>query len=351
MASYSYSGNNDFRGYIAANYKPLLGFVGNDGGVNWNALNKAGGVDLYQGNSADKWGSYTTGGTADLVNKLYKGWQGMYANDLKASAQSANDAVASAIAALNAQPRLPSFDWAGAMATAGATAANTVNPVYQDKLNQYLAKVQASLAQKQTQVTRNKQDITTALTQALEDSALSRARTQENTTTQLGDITANENSWQRQEGRQFDAARMALLDSIGNSGLGESGIGRQQEANAITDRNLQSEDQTRAFNNQRRDIQTIATRTLADLDRSDARQKTSSQRATEDQDIDLNNFIQNANLDEQSFRATNEMERIGAINSATQSAYSQMVAQAIQALAGSGARAQDIALFRQVYGG
>lgn len=352
----NYIGNNDFRGYVSylakndpntvnrQGYKNLLGIVGNDGGINFTNFK---GLDTPFGYSIGANGGEKL---KQDVNKLYKQYMDSYKADLKSTADSSNSAVAAAIAALNAQPRLPSFDYSGSMAKAGQTAVSKVNPVYQDKLNQYLAKAQADLGQKQVGVTRNKEDIATALATALEDSATGRTRTVEDQTTQLGDIGANENSWQRQEGRQFDAARMALIGDVANSGLAESGIGQQQVGNAVTDRNLASEDQTRTFNNQRRDVNTVATRTLQDLDKGDVREKAGSQRATENQDIDLNNFIQNASLDEQSFRAGNEAERVNAINSATQSAYQQIVAQTIQALTGKGARSQDIALFKQVYG-
>jgi hypothetical protein len=352
----NYIGNNDFRGYVSylakndpnsinrQGYSNLLGIIGNDGGINFTNFK---GLDTPFGYSVGANGGQRL---QSDVNALYKKYMDSYKADLASTANSSNNAYAAAIAALNAQPKLPKFDYSGSMARAGQTAASTVNPVYQDKLNQYLAKAQAALGQKQVDVSRNKEDIATALASALEDSATSRTRATEDQTTQLGDITDNENSWQRQEGRQFDAARMALLGDTANAGLTESGIGQQQEANAVTDRNLASEDQTRTFNNQRRDVNTVASRTLADLDTSDTRERAGSQRATENQDIDLNNFIQNASLDEQSFRASNEAERVSAINSATQSAYQNIVAQTIQALTGQGARAQDIALFKQVYG-
>lgn len=350
MASYNYSGNNDFRGYIASNYKPLLGFVGNDGGINWSALNKAGGVDLYNGNAIGNHASYNTEGTAKLVNKLYKEWQGAYAGDLKSSASASSAAAAAAIAALNAQPKLPKFDYAGSYARAGNTAASTVNPVYQDKLNQYLEKARAALGQKNVSVTRNKEDIQTALAQALEDSATGRVRTTEDTENKLGDITSNENSFQRQEGRQFDSARTALLGDVANAGLTESGIGQGKVQDATIDRNLASEDEVRGFDAAKRDTELFRTRTLADLDKSDVREQAGSVRAKENQDIDLNNFIQNSNLEEKAFRSSNEYERINAVNAATQSAYQKIVAQTIASLSGSGARAQDIALFKQVYG-
>lgn len=254
------------------------------------------------------------------------------------------------MAQLAAQPKLPSFNYGASMASAQATAANTVNPVYQDKLNQYLAKAQATLGQKTTDVTRKKEDIATALAQALQDSELGRQRATEDNTNAMGDITANENSWQRQEGRQFDTARTGLLVDTANKGLTESGLGQGVVDSAVTDRNLASADQVRGFDNQKRDTETLFNRKLSDINTSDERSRGSAQRSTQDQEIDLNNFIQNANLDEQSFRANNELDRIDAINNATQSAYQQIVAQAIQALSGSGARPQDIALFKQVYG-
>lgn len=351
MASYNYSGNNDFRGYLAgdATRSWALDYAGNDGGVNMDKLNKAGGVSrAYQANGSPV--SALPSAASKIIQDLYRQYTGLYNNDLKASAGSASNAAASAIAALTAQPKLPKFDYAGSYARAGATAASTVNPVYQDKLNQYLEKARTALGQKNVDIARKKEDITTALQQSLEDSATGRTRTTEDTTTKIGDITANENSFQRQEGRQFDAARTALLGDVANAGLTESGIGQGKVADAVVDRNLASEDQVRTFDNSKRDANTFMTRTLADLDKSDTRETGGATRAKEGQDIDLNNFIQNSQLEEKSFRTENEAQRIGAINDATQSAYQSILAQTIQSLAGRGTKAADIALFKQVYG-
>jgi hypothetical protein len=343
MASYSYSGNNDFRGYLAANYKPLLAFTGNDGGVDWNKLNKAGGVDLPTA-------SYDTGATAKLVSNLYSKWQNLYKTDLAGAASAADRRTEQALAALAAQPVLPKFNYAANYAKAQQQAAKAVNPVYKDKLNAYLEKANVALNQEKVQTTRNKEDISTALAQALDDSATSRTRTAEDTTTQLGDVNASENTFQTQEGRAFDQARTALLGDVSNAGLTESGIGQGQVANAVTDRNIASADQTRQFSAKRRDINTLSSRTLADLDTADVRSKGTAERKTGQEDIDLNNFIQNAGLEEKAFRAENEAGRVGAINTATGSAYDKIVANVISSLANSGTRSQDIALFKQVYG-
>lgn len=254
------------------------------------------------------------------------------------------------LAALSAQPKLPTFDFASNYARAQSTAASTVNPVYQDKLNRYLEGKNMRISQETTTRTRNKEDIATELANTLEDIQGGKQAATEDTQLRLGDILANENSWQRQEGRQFDQARAALLGQISDAGLTESGIGQNADQQAIIDRNLASEDQTREFNNQRRDTTIAFNRKISELEKTGTRAEKSSARRTEDEDIALRNYIDNEGLQEREFRATNEQERLSAISQATDAAWAQIIAQTVQALAGSGARGQDIALFKQVYG-
>lgn len=269
---------------------------------------------------------------------------------LQAQLAQGNAALAATRAQIAAMPRLPAFDSNSAWQRAQNTAASTVNPVYQDKLNRYLEKAKAALGQETTTRTRNKQDISTALTQALEDTLMSRQRTEEDVTNKLGDITADENSFQRQEGRQFDAARTALLGDVANAGLTESGMGQGIVQDAVVSRNLASEDQVRGFTNEKRDTNIFKTRTLADLDKTDTRERGGAARRTENEDIALRNFIEMQSFEEGEFRAENEYNRLQDIAGATGSAYSQIVRDTIAALAGSGARAQDIQLFQQIYG-
>lgn len=261
-----------------------------------------------------------------------------------------NAAYAAIQAQIAAQPRLPSFDYASNYGRAQSVAASTVNPVYTDKLNRYLEKNAVERGQQTATRTRNKEDIATALAQALQDSADTRTRTNEDVTTKLGDITANENSFQRQEGRAFDRARTSLLGDVADAGLTESGIGQGTVQDATVDRNLASEDQVRGFTNEKRDTQVFQTRTLADLDKSEVREKGGAARRTEGEDIALRDFIENQALDERSTRADLEYQRTNEINAATGSAFQSILAQTIASLAGSGARPQDIALFKQVYG-
>jgi len=273
-----------------------------------------------------------------------------YLKKAQADSASLSKQVAALLSQIEQRPRLPQFDYAANMAKARGTAASTVNPVYQDKLNRYLEKQKVSRNQETVARQRNKQDIATSLTQSIEDIALNRGRTNEDATNKITDITNTENSWQRQEGRQFDQAREALLGNVAEAGLTESGLGQGTIQNAVTDRNLASADQVREYDTAKRDTEIFRTRTLADLDSTETRERGGATRRTENEDIALRDFIEMQGVDERDTRANLEMERTSAIDNAAQSAYQKLVASTKQSLAQSGARAQDIALFEQVYG-
>lgn len=249
-----------------------------------------------------------------------------------------------------AQPKLPKFDYSANYTQAQNTAASTWNPVYTNRLNTYLEGKKLKIAQNKDQTAANKRDIDAALNQALEDSLLGRERTTEDADTQIGDINAAEGSFQRQEGRQFDAARSALLGDVADAGLTESGLGQGIVQDAVTDRNLASEDQVREFDQGRRDTEVFRTRTLADLDTSDERERGSAANRTADEDRLLQDFIETQDYEERVYRAQNELDRIMSVNQGTNDAFNTILAQTIQALAGQGYSDRDIAYFKQVYG-
>lgn len=270
--------------------------------------------------------------------------------ELMKSIAGGNAALRAAQAELAARPRLPSFNSSAARAQADATAASTVNPVYQDKLNRYIQGKNLRVGQQTEIRTRNKQDIASALAQALEDITTGRVRTGEDAALKTGDIQAEEDTWQRQEGREFERARVALLGDLADAGLTESGIGQGAADDAVTDRNIASEAQEREYGEQKRDVELFRNRTLADLDTKEVREKGGAARRTENEEVALRQFVEEENWKEQDFRAINEAERVAAVTEASRSAYANIIAQTIASLAGSGARSQDIALFKQVYG-
>lgn len=249
-----------------------------------------------------------------------------------------------------AVPRLPDFNYGANYAKSQKMAAKAVNPKYKDNLKRYLEGKKIRVNQQKVTTQRSKEDIASELSQTLEDTGTNRLRTEEDVTNKLGDITANENSYQQQEGRQFDRARAALLGDNATSGLTESGIGQGRVANAVTDRNLASEDQVREFSKDKRNTEIFRTRTLADLDTTDVRAKGGAQRRTEDQDIALKNFVELENFNEKDFRVKNEGDRVLELMNAQESAWNKIIKQTARSLAGSGRKAQDIEYFLKFYG-
>lgn len=248
------------------------------------------------------------------------------------------------------QPKLPYFDTSANWAKAQSAVTGSVHDVYNDKLNSFLAKQALTQKQKTEDTNANINQLDLSLSRSLADNAETRTQTDEDVTNKLGDIGANENSFQTQEGNSFDKARTALLGTIANSGLTESGIGRGQEASAITDRNLSSADQVREFNNQRRDTNIFKERTFGDLEKSDTRntEDTATSKAMDTKQ--LQDYIDTAKLTENDFRTDNETAMQNELYSATSKQAGINVNDFIASLVASGARPQDIALAKSIYG-
>lgn len=269
------------------------------------------------------------------------------------TSQSIDDRIAelkATIEAANPTPVLPQFDSSAARAQARKTAAKTQDPIYQDNLSRYMERKKLRIGERKSEVEEAKEAAEIELEQLLEDSGISRERTGEDAETQLGDINANEDSFQTQEGTQFDRARDALLGGVADAGLTESGIGQGIAQDAVTDRNLESADTVREFDNNRRDVETFKTRTFQDLDKGEIRGKEKETRTKEQQDRALEDFITMQGAEEEQFRVENEQSRLDAIRSSSQDAYQKIVADRLAQLAKQGRSARDINFFSSVYG-
>lgn len=275
-------------------------------------------------------------------------------NGAIAAANAAATTAAQNLAAIQAQvaalPKLPAYDTTAAYASAQKAATAAVDPVYQDKLNQYLQQEQLTTAETTRKEGETEAGIATTLGQQTEDNATNRTRTGEDQTTKIGDVNTNEGNFQQDSGTAFDRARSALLGTVAGSGLTTSGIGQGQVAASTADRNQAEKEQTQTFDASRRDINTAATRTFADLATSDTRNTSAAATNTTQAKEGLQDYIDNANLDEQNFRTTNESDRQAAISGATQQEYSTGVNNFIASLIGSGARSQDVQLAKEIYG-
>lgn len=261
------------------------------------------------------------------------------------------DALNRQTAALQAQtaaaPKLIYRDTNAAWQSAQNSAAASVNPVYQDYLNQFVTKQQNSLSQQQATDAAAKQQADTTLQQTNEDIATNRQRTAEDTASAIAQNQQKEGAWQTQEGtqaaQQEEAARLAL----GDQGIEGRGAGQLQQSQM--DRNAASNTQTQQFQNQRDTANQLATRTYQDLDTKGTRATEMDTTQKADLDRTLNDFITNQGTDLTGFQSTNESARLSALFNATQQNYQTSNAAWLASLVQGGARPQDVALAAQVY--
>lgn len=341
----NYSGNDDFRGWLAAgNYKlapssswspvssgqDLLKYYGNDGKTgSTNATVKAYGDQAYQ--------QYMAGRTPEIAAKLT-------ADSQNAALDRQTQAIYAQIAA---QPKLLYRDVNAAWQQAQNKAASSVNPVYQDNLTRKLQQLATARSQQQAQTDAEKAAEDTTLAQTNEDIQTNRVRTLEDTQSAIAQSQANEANWQTQEGQQADQAETAARLGVGDQGQMGKGAGDLEFQKIV--RNQGSAQATSDFTNERATKQLLSTRTFQDLDTKGTRATEFNTTQKSNLDRSLNDFITNQGLEENEFRATNESNRLSALYDATQNTYKSDTASWLASLVGK-ARSQDIALTSQVYG-
>lgn len=249
---------------------------------------------------------------------------------------------------IDSMPKLPVYNTADAWARAQSKAASSVNPVYQDKLNNKLAEFQAGIRQKTEETTRGKEALSTKLAQDIEDIAINRQRTGEDVNAKIAESLYQEGRFQDLEGTQFDRENRQARTELAQAGLTQSGLGAQQLEDAELGRNETSADQVRTFKNEQQAQELFKTRTFEDLSKSETRKTQLTDVQKKDLDITLSNYIENTNIAETQYRWQNEAERLDALFGATTNAYNTDIRNFLASLQGK-ARPQDIALASQVY--
>ena len=270
-----------------------------------------------------------------------------------AASNAALEASRNSLAAIQAQmaamPRIQAYDTTAAYANAQKTAQGKVDPVYADKLNQYLQGAKLKRDQETRTAAERQADIANSLSQTNEDIARNRTRTAEDEATSTGDVALNETNFQENSGTAFDRARTALIGNLGSTGADQFGLGQNQVQQTIDDRNSAENQQTQQFDTQRRDIKQNAFRTFEDLETSGVRASGAAETGTKRSKQALQDFIDNASLEEQGTRVNLENERQGALFNETQNQYKVGAQQFIASLVGK-ARDQDIIATKQFLG-
>lgn len=247
-------------------------------------------------------------------------------------------------------PKYYSYDFAANSAKARQEAESHVNPYYQKLLSDFLNGQNQKKTDQQAQSANQTAQIEDALGNTLSANETARTRSTEDTATNLTNLAGDENYFQNTDATQFDRARSALQGQVAQSGLLTSGLGRQQDTANIADRNTQSDEKTRSFNVQRDAVNTMKTRTFEDLASSDTSNTKTSGLKKDAVQIDLDSALHNIDLDTNQYTTQNEYKRLQDIYDQQAQLEQSQKQQFVQGLAGSGARAQDIAYTSQLLG-
>lgn len=246
-------------------------------------------------------------------------------------------------------PRLPSFDIMANYRNAQSAAEKAVNPLYERKLNDFLAQNAAKQQQKRNEFALNLETIGQEKSDTLATNELTRTRTAEDTAAAIENINTVESNFQADEGEAFDTEYRQLAEQLAAEGAAQTGLGGQQSADQIRLRNVQSKRQLDEFQGQREAKTLFKTRTFEDLARGDTQAETLAQSKTKAAQFDLDSYLEDLAFDERNFRLSNDIERMGAVADEASRQEQLGVEQFLAGLPGQGFRPQDIAYARQVY--
>ena len=311
-------------------------------------------------------GAYLFGGQKAAAPSVDQAKKGGYYQPPKSTPKPTNtssydremDALQNELAALRSAqkqvyippvPRIARYDSMAGYNKAREMAAAAKNPIYNQKMTDFINRQNQLLTRQKTDVTNQKGALDQSLARLLEDSGVMRARATEDRDSNVEDIQATRAAEARAEGLDFDAAYRAMTEGLGAANMAESGLGQQQIGDAITARNTMSNEQVRQSENKIEAQSTLLNRTFQDLEISDTRNTEDTTAKKTQLDLDLERFIEDQAYDRDQFKTVNELERQAAISQATSGYQRQLVDQWIQSLAGQGYTAEEIGIAASIY--
>lgn len=227
----------------------------------------------------------------------------------------------------------PVLNYQGILANAQAQASNpgsAVNQLYNSQLNNYLQNegAQQSLAQKQNQLSVQQAQQGLANTQA--NLSQEQQFTGQQAGLNLGNIGNQQQAYEQNQGIQGEQNLSALRQQLGQSNLGASGLGQQQEFQQNLTRQVQESQQENTFQFQRNSELLSEQNTFANIAQSGkyAQQQESGQEGQAN--LDLSKFLQQAAYSEQTARQSLAQWQQNAQFAAAQNAAAQQVSQFIQ---------------------
>lgn len=233
-------------------------------------------------------------------------------------------------------------------AQASGTAANTVNPLYTQYLNQFLQEEAANQQAATAQNTMNIQGEQSSLGNTLAQNQLQEnAAASTNALTQ-GNINAQQQNYQLQSGNAQNQKLQAIGQSIGSGNLGASGIGQQQIYQAENAKNTADAAQLGQFQYQR-DTGNLSTQdTFAQLAQSSQYATTAEGQAEAQTNFNLNDYLRQAAYNDSQYQQTLEGSRQEALSAATWNTEAHLIQQQIQAQTGGSGK--NFVASEQAYG-
>lgn len=228
---------------------------------------------------------------------------------------------------LSQKPLAPTLDYNAIQANAKAAATANVNPLYTQKLNEYLQNEAAAKTEQQNANQLAIQSAQSSLQNTLGQNQIAQGTAEQKNALNVGNINQQESNYQTNQGTSFDMKRRALQESLGAGNLTASGVGQQQLWQAENLRHVEEAQQTGQFQYNRNMANLEKSNTFAQLAQSGEYAKTQEGQAEAKANFDLNSYLRQASYEEEKFREENEQQKQADILNQTNEASKQQVAQ------------------------
>jgi hypothetical protein len=264
--------------------------------------NAAGSIPLYS-NAGLSLASKSANKSASSVNQSTAEWQRLQAETarLLASPNSQQQAYA------------PILDVTSINAQARKAAEKAVNPYYTKLLNQFVTQQKTQKAQQTKQYQMNVENLQQELQNTLQGNEISGARTTQDVATNVQQLGQQEEQMQQDTGTQFEQDRLQQAKELAAGGMAQSGLGKQQQTQTVTQRNISEQRQTQQIEQQKQQQELFKSRTFEDLARSGELATQTKVKGEKQGKFDLDTYIQNQGYELTNKKQDLESERISKV--------------------------------------
>jgi hypothetical protein len=268
------------------------------------------------GGGGGSWGSSSSSGGYSPVPQADLA-RARAANAAKTAASTDYSSLLKSLSTYQAPVAIPSLNLTNIYNKARAQAEASTNPWFSTQLSNYTK--QRDLAKKKAleAYTSATNEAKMALEKTLGETATGRVRTEEDTATNLANISGEEANRQDLEALQYDQSRREAMGTLGEAGLTTSGLGRQQLVEGQKTRQLTEKEQARVVSANVNAQNLTKTRTLADLASTDDWAKKAKEETYRQATSSKSLAEQQANFDLEMNKLDAEIKRMEMVSTAT----------------------------------